>query len=418
MEFDEAKNALKTNYVDAGFELTDEHRTELFFRYPGMGEVPIRVSEDDIKEYAACEALRPALEPLPVECSICGPDYREHMLDFPDAGRRRHLAMARDGVFVFGEPAADALYAEVGQASALFVNHFRFDEAFRQASRDRIHRFYLPNASPEMRDMLFRPLTVRVYNLQAPNVETALKHSTPIVDACLFELSYLTGITLVLAEEWPRRHPRRAPFQFGELVRGHELPLPRVNFNPDIVRFYQQGMSTDDPVNQFLSFYRVLEYYFVEVSDEQLYEKLSRRINDPRFTTAPTHLDRIIQDTLTHRRETDEIEMLKLVLSKFVEEADLIEFIKAYEEYLNDHLYTRKRSIFGESIEVKAESGHVIGNLAKRVKVIRNALVHSSDRYERNQRYVPTASAESMISREIPIMKYLAEKVIIGTASH
>ena len=52
----------------------------------------------------------------------------------------------------------------------------------------------------------------------------------------------------------------------------------------------------------------------------------------------------------------------------------------------------------------------------KRVKIIRNALVHSSDRYERKERYIPTASAESEIRKEIPLMKYLAERVIIGSA--
>jgi hypothetical protein len=152
------------------------------------------------------------------------------------------------------------------------------------------------------------------------------------------------------------------------------------------------------------------------VSDEQLYNKLSRRINDPKFSTSSSNLDRIIQDTLTHKRETDETEMLKLVLNKFVDEGELIAFIKEYETWLDENLYTKKRSMFGENIEVKADSGHVVGNVAKRVKIIRNALVHSSDRYERNQRYIPTTSAENMIRQEVPLMKYLAEKVIIASA--
>src|SRR4030095_12775326 len=138
--------------------------------------------------------------------------------------------------------------------------------------------------------------------------------------------------------------------------------------------------------------------------------------NDPKFTTTPAHLNRLIQDTLDHKRETDETEMLKLVLSKFVDESELIEFIKAYETYVNDSLFTKKRSIFGEEVEVKLASGHVVGNIAKRIKIIRNALVHSSDRHERKERYIPNASSENMIKRELPLMKFLAERVIIASA--
>ncbi len=107
--------------------------------------------------------------------------------------------------------------------------------------------------------------------------------------------------------------------------------------------------------------------------------------------------------------------MLKLVLNEFVDESELIKFILAYEKWLDEKLYSRKRTIFGEEVEVSLKSGHVLGNIAKTVKTIRNALVHSSDRYERNDRFIPTISNENVIRKEIPLIKYLAEKVIIAS---
>jgi hypothetical protein len=66
---------------------------------------------------------------------------------------------------------------------------------------------------------------------------------------------------------------------------------------------------------------------------------------------------------------------------------------------------------------VKLEEGHVFGNIAKRIKVLRNALVHSSDRYDRNERFVPLTSAyEKIIRREIPLLRFLAERVVIATS--
>lgn len=40
--------------------------------------------------------------------------------------------------------------------------------------------------------------------------------------------------------------------------------------------------------------------------------------------------------TISHKRESDETETLRLVLSKHVDEAELIAFIDAYENHLGD----------------------------------------------------------------------------------
>lgn len=427
MEFEEAKIILKNGYVDAGLELTDENSQELFFKRSKRFEdkTVICVSQEEIKEYVDFEELRLGLKSEPVECSICSPNYREHMVYFTSVANRGQLfrdrpSFSKDKAILFGEKSEEKIYAEVGHSSIFFVNFFRFHEKYRkifiETLRFSVRSYQVQNVPLKMRDLLHRPLTIRVYNLAAASSEEAVKRSNQVIDSCLFELSYLKGITLSLQEEWTPRQQKVRPFQLGEnYTNSEQLPLPKATFNSDIIRFYQRGMSTDDPVIQFLSFYQVLEYYFVSVSDKLLYDKLSRRINDPKFSTSQSNLDRIIQDTSNHKSQTNETDMLKQVLDKFIDETELIEFIKAYEIYLKNSLYSKKCNIFGEDIEVKLLLGHVFGNLAKRIKTIRNALVHSSDRYERNQRYIPTTSNENIIRSEIPLIKYLSEKVIIAS---
>ena len=193
---------------------------------------------------------------------------------------------------------------------------------------------------------LYRPLwSVKVFNLQENSAEAALKKSGPIVDAFLFELSYMKGITITLQDEWPR-YSRARPFMFRSPTPGYQLPFSRAVFNEDTVRFYQRGMGTDDPLIQFLSFYQVLEYHFLRVTDELLYAKLTRRMNDPRFSATSSSLDRIIQDVVDHKRGTDEIEMLKAVLTKYVDENELMEFLRSYEVYLVKPFYSKKRSLY------------------------------------------------------------------------
>lgn len=421
MEFDEAKAALKNGYLTAGLELVDEHSEELFFKYR---DLLFRITKEGITEYADSEEFRSTLEVAPVECSICSSTYREQIVQPLDLRRIRPHQLWERG-FLFGDSGGDSLYVEISLASTQFVNYFLFDEAYIQLSLERMRmrrRFAKSNSDSkplDIREQLYIPITIKVYNIPENSTDAALKYSSRVIESCLFELSYLNHITLGLMNEWVirRREQRDRPFEFGESVRGRQLPLPTANFNPDIIRFYQLGMSSDEPVLQFLAFYQVLEYFFIMVSDEQLYNKLSRQLNDPKFKTTRRHLDNLIKNVVEHKRSTDEKEMLKNVLNKFIDETELIKFIQAYEDHLGDKLYSKKRSIFGEEVEVRLESGHVMGNVAKSIKAVRDALVHSSDRYERRPRHIPFSKTTEIVKQEIPLIKFLAEKVIIASAT-
>jgi len=50
------------------------------------------------------------------------------------------------------------------------------------------------------------------------------------------------------------------------------------------------------------------------------------------------------------------------------------------------------------------------------IKIIRNALVHSSDRYEGKKSYVPFSESTEIVEKHIPLLKFLAEKVIFATS--
>lgn len=425
MEFIEAKEFLKNGYLKAGLELVDEHPTEIFLKYRGenSGTVKenLRITKEDIEEYAASEMFRSTLEvTAPIECGICGPTYCEQMLQNLD---RRGVFFSwtserNYGNYVFGDANSGSLYVEISKASMHFINYFRLDKTYIQLSLDR-HVSEQPEKESDFRQYLYKPLTVQVHNIPETSSKAALIYSSSVIDACLFEISYLKQMPFRLADEWPIRERRlrgTRRFEYGESVQGNVLPLPTAKFNSDIISFYQLGMSNNIPVLQFLAFYQVLEFFFNTVSDEQLYNKLARQLKDPKFNTTHPHLDRLIQDVLDHKRITDETEMLKNVLSKFVDEMELIKFIESYENHLSEKIYSKKRNIFGVEIEVKLTPGHVISNVAKTIKAIRNALVHSSDSYERSARHIPFSKSTEMIKREIPLVKFLAERVIIASA--
>lgn len=207
----------------------------------------------------------------------------------------------------------------------------------------------------------------------------------------------------------------QGPFNFGERVPATSYPLPTASYNNDMVRYYRLGLSSDDPILKYLAFYQVLEYLFVTVYDEKLYQKLTHRLQHPGFFISTKNLDRIIQDVDDQRKQRNEESMLKIVLEKYIDTTELSEFISAYESHLQEKIYTNKRVIFGTELRVNLEKDQVVGDVATTIKTVRNALVHSSDRYEREDRHIPF-SESTVVRKELPLLKFLSEKVISGSA--
>jgi len=309
----------------------------------------------------------------------------------------------------------------IGPASDLFIDFFRFDPNYLELARRRLRRttFGLRRTEPAtLRSVLYRPATVQVSGLNQPTITAAVADSNGLMNAAVFSLSYTKNIPYRLLDQWPHEEPRSRPRPFTTVERrpGFELELPLVTYNDDLLRFYQLGISTEIPELQYLAFYQVLEYFFVGVSDESLYGKLRSRLANPSFRLVPKYLDQVINDVVGHAKMTDETEMLKLVLDKYLDEQQLSDFITRYEEYLGDRWYTKKRERFGVELEVKTQSGHLIGNIAKIIRTVRNALVHSSDRFERIGRHVPFSASSELVEREVPLLKFLAERVIMASA--
>lgn len=109
--------------------------------------------------------------------------------------------------------------------------------------------------------------------------------------------------------------------------------------------------------------------------------------------------------------------MLRDVLDKYVPEEDFIEFVNALEQERGEKLYSgSKQRIFGEQLSIKLEKGHALSNTSALLKHIRNALVHSSDRYSRDDCFLPFTESEEIVVKYLPLVQYMAEKVIFATA--
>jgi hypothetical protein len=408
--FDEAKLILKNAHVAQGFNLVVDDGKALYFSIGSSTTPRLAVDEDEITKHQSYADDLTDLHISPVETSIVGSDFREQLVGFVGAPRHVPFSTRRGIKFVSSD--AEAVI-DLGVPSPIFSHYFRLQKYKVPFLTNRVERLYT-DKPVTMSEVFSGLLTVKL------SVKDTLEQSrdeqiTSAFQTCLFELSYLQNITLRLLTEWPVPDQPRGPIR--KRLMSSQLQLKPVKYDTTAVHFYQRGISTDDAYIQFISFYHVLELYFVRVSDQLLYNRLSRLFVDPSFRPTARHFDKVISSVEDHKRTNDETEMLKNVLITYIEEQDLIQFITQHETGRKINIYTERSKCFDEELDkLQLKEGHVLGPIAKRIKTIRNTLVHSSDRYERKQRYVPGPEADRVLLREIPLLRYIAEKVIIATA--
>jgi hypothetical protein len=214
---------------------------------------------------------------------------------------------------------------------------------------------------------------------------------------------------------WKRRKVRLKTFYLEE--PSEDQTIPKAKYDENVVSFYKVAKASPFASQSFLAFYHVLEYYFLRISELLLHDRLTSMLNETNFHTSKGTLDKIISTVRGQDARRDETEMLRNVLDRFVQESDLIDFIQRFEDKCGEKIYSKKRQVFGEQVQITPIKDHALANSVKVLKHIRNAIVHSSDRYKREDCHIPLSESEDTIAEFVPLARFLAERVIFGTAA-
>lgn len=233
------------------------------------------------------------------------------------------------------------------------------------------------------------------------------------IKACLFKLAHSDDEAWELRERFGQSSTK-----IVEDVEPSDMKIPTANYNDHLVSYYKVATSSAFSDQAFLSYYHILEYFFLRVSDEIVHTGLKSVINDISFTTSYENINKIMSIIKKNDNSSDELEMLKAVIKKYVQEDDLLEYVKSIEKKAGRGVYTNtKQNIFGENLSIDNRPGHVIGTTAKVLKHIRNALVHSSDKYNRDECFLPFSESISIVVLYNPVIKFLAQKIIFSNAN-
>ena len=261
-------------------------------------------------------------------------------------------------------------------------------------------------------DLLATPYTARYSVARKIESSKLLSRALIATKSALFKLAYTTGDCLELREAIK---PSSLPTQKQEEL---DSSVPNVAYNDDLLKYYKVAKSSVFPNQQFLSYYHVLEYFFLRVSDESLHTSIKAIVNSPVFSSSYENVSRLMGAMKKHDNSSDETEMLKAVLSKYVDEDELISFIQDLEKDANEKLYSdTKKKVFGQPAAINLQKGHALHAAARVTKQIRNALVHSSDKYNREDCFLPLSESEHVVRSYVPLVRFLAERIIYATAS-
>lgn len=263
-------------------------------------------------------------------------------------------------------------------------------------------------------DLFFNFHTITYQAKRKPRNKDIEEVAIAPVKACLFALAYRKEESWELSYEIKSKgliYPRPAN------EADEELDIPRASYDDAAVTLYKVAKSSQFPSQVFLAYYHILEFHFLRVADESLFNAVCAQLNNPDFRSTYENVTKLLAAIKRNDNTSSEKDMLLGVLRKYVAEEEFIEFVQEIENSSGEKLFSKpKQSIFGEKHAIGLEKGHALNGGAIVIKHIRNALVHSSDKYAREDCFMPLSESEDLVVRYIPIVRFMAERVIFATA--
>lgn len=163
--------------------------------------------------------------------------------------------------------------------------------------------------------------------------------------------------------------------------------------------YLSNANNTDDVRFKFLSYYQVMEYFFVRSQNYYFLDELKLiDVNNVNHN----ELRKVLAD---YKKISNEREALKLVIKRAIDITKFKTWLNSNSEYINIYCNSTEYKI-----DISKEDKIIISSLVERVYGYRCSIAHAKGDVE-EYIAIPSISKEK-ISAEIPLIKYLAYEVI------
>ena len=265
---------------------------------------------------------------------------------------------------------------------------------------------------------MVREFSIKICVTDYNSFETMRKRK----EAYVFEFIYKTGQGIgeyaEIEEVLPVLEIRR---KTTDSLPSSVETIPRREYISDVVDYYRLAFSSVDPYIKYISFYHIMEKKKDEVYKRKIVADLTDKITHPDFSYKDEEKVYEIATFVKNRMhmndesgQGDELESLKYVLKEYVQ----IEQLKNKLNIIDKDsiaFYQNNKVAFCKAPTIPWNDAEGVYNqIAKRIYYTRNSLIHSKSGKNR-ERYKPYKD-EKELQREIPLVRVIAEMIIIGSS--
>ncbi len=268
-----------------------------------------------------------------------------------------------------------------------------------------------------LRNLLNWPYTITIKHINPMDTDKLNKY----IDSFIFDAAYNCEAYMRTTDNL---EDLLGPKLTGKVkkLRLNKLDAPKRKYNKNLVNYYIQYGSTKDPMNQFIALYHVMEYFFNLEYDNDLRKSIGSVLGISEETSVKDdNIDKIVETLKSNyniSKSGTENKKLRLTLKSYVTASELCKSIELNHKDLINYYKTNEVPFSkGSRVNLKGDTKeNIINNLANRIYKTRLSLVHSKADYkgELEEVYIPFKDEEAL-KKEIPLMKAIAEQVIIKT---
>ena len=197
------------------------------------------------------------------------------------------------------------------------------------------------------------------------------------------------------------------------------IPTPKKSYNKKLIHYFQQALSTEDPLLKFLSYYQCLEYFYLKIYKNKMIKKVKDTLSSPNSINSyddysDDEIDNIIDYIQKEERHYKEEQSLIKVLDEFLDKSKLVSDLQNY--WGSDfNLIFNNKVEFAEAPSLNNVQPISTKTLASRIYKIRNSLVHSKE--GKDNAYEPfNKNHEKELKQELLLIRLVAEQIIEGSS--
>ncbi|MCH7745675.1 MAG: hypothetical protein IIC84_06345 [Chloroflexi bacterium] len=267
---------------------------------------------------------------------------------------------------------------------------------------------------------LRRLLTLQITGVTVNDHSVAKRLLEEIGASFLFQIDTTTDVSLYFPRAGENRIRRRRAIRNREVV---ELQFPGWTYDKHPLLLYWYAKSANDmPLQQFLAFYQVLEFYFPTYALTEAVRIARSKLKNPGFNVSSDPNVADLVKAIGHSSRGgfgNEQDQLQSVIQQCVRTEDLYQFLTEQDDLVK---FYKEKKQFGKLSNVKIplnESSHDLLQIAaKRIYELRCRIVHSKgEQSEEKSPILPFSEEEELLTHDITLVQYIAKQAIINSSS-